>query len=608
MHATCQDAAELPLEEDSLPLTTFKGTRKVFIESVSPGTPTNVLLRTVGIEERYGHVMTISSSTSAVCIKARMKQTLSAGTLPRSPEMLGSPCLTLLRSAYHELFSPSAEMSVAPMDTTLAGIGTEKQFSGNEIDDPASGISLTPDQDTSQWTSFDPSSQGFAMDVDRSNATAHLQTSIKNMGNSGPTSQQRTNVSKPKSRQDSLNILADVASTQVSPDSSGSPSRPQFSSAPQTKAEQQRQALQKFSKAIVGEIQSASSADAVDLENVVLRVLYGVTSQNRQEAVNDNSSSSGQPERSAPDISMAMTKSEALKASQAISNLIKQSGSLPSASRPRRASNRDPSNKLKCDHCAALLSRSCDMKKHMKRHTKPYGCTYPKCHKRFGAKSDWKRHENSQHFQLESFRCCLPLPLPSSSQPHCTGFFQRPELFRSHLIKDHKLADSSIVDDTIKKRRIGKNGQVQFWCGFCGDAGEIVRLREKRNAAWDERFDHIDTHFSKEKKPIEEWFCVEAGKRKGDVMKDMDKTSFDEVGEDGMGETDGHSLASLGDDEPQTAAMPVPSSSTQPSRLDTKKRQLPVDDLDAAPVSKRRKRELNRYCVGLSLALHCTTS
>jgi hypothetical protein len=33
---------------------------------------------------------------------------------------------------------------------------------------------------------------------------------------------------------------------------------------------------------------------------------------------------------------------------------------------------------------------ACEWKKHIKaRHAKPYGCAYPKCHKRFGAKSDW---------------------------------------------------------------------------------------------------------------------------------------------------------------------------------------------------------------------------
>ncbi|KAF2682432.1 hypothetical protein K458DRAFT_405700 [Lentithecium fluviatile CBS 122367] len=512
------------------------------------------------------------------------------------------------RSAYRESYPPSEEMSVAPMDTTLAGIGTDKQFPGNEIDDPTSGISLTPDQDSSQWTSFDPSSQGFDQDVDRSNASAHPQSFISNGSISGFAAQQSVSNSRSPSgvkfQQDSLNILADAASTQVSPARPGPPSCPQLSSAPQTKAEQQRQALQKFSKAIVGEIQSAPSADAVDLEDVVLRVLYGMTNQPRREATKESPSSSSpnqQPPRASPDISVSMTKSEALKASQAISNLIKQSGNLPGASRPRRSLKGDSSNKLKCDRCGALLSRSCDMKKHMKRHTKPYGCTYPKCHKRFGAKSDWKRHENSQHFQLESFRCNLSLtssstPASSTSQAHCTRFFQRHELFKEHLINDHRITSEDQIEHTVRKRRIGKNGQGQFWCGFCGPAGvgEIVRLKEKRNAAWDERFDHIDHHFSREKCPIEEWVCVEAGKRKGEVMRDMDKTNFEDEGDDGMDEPEED--GSPNHDEPPSATPMQAPSSAQPPQSTTKKRQIPMDEAIPAPAPRRRKRELNRFC------------
>jgi hypothetical protein len=45
-------------------------------------------------------------------------------------------------------------------------------------------------------------------------------------------------------------------------------------------------------------------------------------------------------------------------------------------------------------------------RKHMKRHQKPYACTrVPGCDKRFGSKSDWKRHENDQHIQLQFWRC-----------------------------------------------------------------------------------------------------------------------------------------------------------------------------------------------------------
>jgi hypothetical protein len=499
-------------------------------------------------------------------------------------------------------------MSVAPMDTTLAGIGTEKQFPGNEIDDPTSGISLTPDQDSSQWSSLDPSSQGFAMDVDRSNASAQSQVSLNNRSSSGFAGLQNGSISSSASgsrvRQDSLNILADVASTQVPPDRPGPHSRPQLSSAPQTKAEQQRQALQKFSKAIVGEIQSAASADAVDLENVVLRVLYGATSPNRHEAsMKGPSLSSPYTETARKDLntSASMTKTEALKATQAISNLIKQSGNLPVASRPRRASKEDSPNKLQCEKCDALLSRSCDMKKHMKRHTRPYGCTYPKCHKRFGAKSDWKRHENSQHFQLESFRCCLPIASPSASSPstphtRCTGFFQRPELFREHLNKDHRFP-SDRIEDMVRQRRIGKNGQGQFWCGFCGDAGDIVKLRERRNAAWDERFDHIDSHFSKDKRGIEEWVCVEAGKRKGDVMRDMDKTNFDEEEDRAVEMDEPSSPTQESQAAPAGPSIPVFPSSAQLPQSISRKRRLPMDGPVAGSVSKRGKAELNRYCV-----------
>jgi hypothetical protein len=495
-------------------------------------------------------------------------------------------------------------MSVAPMDTTLAGIGTEKQFHGNEIDDPASGISLTPDQDSSQWTSFDPSSQGFAIDVDQSNTSTQQQGPFNGRNNSGISAQQNAMPSStpvPKVRQDSLNILADVASKQGLPGRPGRP-RPQLSNAPQTKLEQQRQALHKFSKAIAGEIQSANSADAVDLENVVLRVLSGATNPNGDETFTDTIGSNTAFSNDAGaglNNGTCMTGSEVLKATQAISNLIKQKV----VSQPRRASKDDSPHKLQCELCNASFPRSCDMKKHMKRHDKPYGCTYPKCYKRFGAKSDWKRHENSQHFQLESFRCSLPLHSssgPSSFAPHlhCTSFFQRPELFKEHLNKDHSITAADRIEDTVRKRRIGKNGQGQFWCGFCGKAGEIIKLKERRNAAWDERFDHIDRHFSKEKRGIEDWVCVEAGKRKGEVMKEMDKQNFDDEddGTDDMENTPSSPELS----EPQVAPSgPVPSTGAQGMPSVSRKRQLPVDDAVVVSVPKRRKRELDHFCVSV---------
>ena len=163
-----------------------------------------------------------------------------------------------------------------------------------------------------------------------------------------------------------------------------------------------------------------------------------------------------------------------------------------------------------CEECGTLIARPCDLRKHKKRHTRPYGCTYPQCHKTFGAKSDWKRHETSQHFQLESFRCRERKP---STDAVCGALFYRPKQFECHLIEEHKITDRRQIEGGLEECKIGSNNQFQFWCGFCQ---RLIKLRKERNEAWDERFDHIDGHFSKEGKKIEEWSCVETQKTKGE--------------------------------------------------------------------------------------------
>lgn len=241
------------------------------------------------------------------------------------------------------------------------------------------------------------------------------------------------------------------------------------------------------------------------------------------------------------------------------------------------------------------------MKKHLKRHTKPYGCTYPKCHKRFGAKSDWKRHENSQHFQMESFRCQRTDPTQGSP---CGWLFQRVELFKQHLVNEHKVGNDSDMSGETKACLIGKNYQRQFWCGFCQ---KIVGLKERRNAAWDERFDHIDAHFNKEKRGIEQWLCVETRKTKGESLEEMDRTKFDddEGDEDGEGEPD-DSPPPMADGSGEAPHRPYDADSRPPSippSMDitedvSRKRQYPVDDF-TAPTPKRRRTDVNRYCVSI---------
>ncbi|KAL4951312.1 hypothetical protein BDW69DRAFT_170355 [Aspergillus filifer] len=53
---------------------------------------------------------------------------------------------------------------------------------------------------------------------------------------------------------------------------------------------------------------------------------------------------------------------------------------------------------IQCEFCLKQTRLRCEMKKHQKRHERPYGCTFYQCEKAFGSKADWKCHEQSRHF------------------------------------------------------------------------------------------------------------------------------------------------------------------------------------------------------------------
>jgi hypothetical protein len=170
-----------------------------------------------------------------------------------------------------------------------------------------------------------------------------------------------------------------------------------------------------------------------------------------------------------------------------------------------------------CQECGKHLKRNCDMNKHMKRHTKPYGCTFTGCDKVFGSKNDWKRHENSQHFQGEFFKC---------QQPHhgerfnkCAFMTQHQTDMEVHLINTHYLS-SDAAKGQVAISHVGRNHQNRFWCGFCG---EVVRLESNGVGAWDERFNHIDKHFMKENRRVEEWVDPETYKTKRQMYEEGDK-------------------------------------------------------------------------------------
>ena len=77
--------------------------------------------------------------------------------------------------------------------------------------------------------------------------------------------------------------------------------------------------------------------------------------------------------------------------------------------------------------------------------------------------------------------------------------FHSKELFEEHVFGH----EGFNLNEAIKRGHVGRNGQRAFWCGFCQ---VVVPLRTKRNEAWRERFDHIQTHFDSGS-DIFSWLC-----------------------------------------------------------------------------------------------------
>ncbi|KAI1150688.1 hypothetical protein F4825DRAFT_463145 [Nemania diffusa] len=163
-----------------------------------------------------------------------------------------------------------------------------------------------------------------------------------------------------------------------------------------------------------------------------------------------------------------------------------------------------------CPTCHKVFPRRCELKKHEKRHEKPYGCTTSGCKKRFGSKNDWKRHENTQHFMLEMWRC---------DEESCDRVFARRENLRVHLEKDHQISDQQKLEFKLETCRVGRNCEARFWCGFCR---KIIEIKERGHQGRTERFDHIGEHFSgrnQDQKEIGDWKDFDSSQRSMDSPK-----------------------------------------------------------------------------------------
>lgn len=126
----------------------------------------------------------------------------------------------------------------------------------------------------------------------------------------------------------------------------------------------------------------------------------------------------------------------------------------------------------------------------MRRHEKPYGCTFPGCNRPFGSKSDWRRHESSQHSQLEMWKCDEPIPGGGT----CPKASRSCEVFEWHLWNDHEVRDDAERGARMEGCRVHRGSVERFWCGFCREVVIVDAAAGK--GAWRERYDHIGNHFT----------------------------------------------------------------------------------------------------------------
>ncbi|KAJ5902396.1 Zinc finger C2H2 [Penicillium taxi] len=153
---------------------------------------------------------------------------------------------------------------------------------------------------------------------------------------------------------------------------------------------------------------------------------------------------------------------------------------------------------FQCDTCSKRTRLRCEMKKHQKRHERPYGCTFPHCAKSFGSKADWKRHESSQHLQVPSWLCALH---DAQKDESCCRIFYREQTYMHHLAQSHRVSKSR-THSTLHATKLDLAEQSQFWCGFCS---RNIQLQNRGSAALDERFNHIDIEHFKTGKRGRDW-------------------------------------------------------------------------------------------------------
>lgn len=127
--------------------------------------------------------------------------------------------------------------------------------------------------------------------------------------------------------------------------------------------------------------------------------------------------------------------------------------------------------------------------KHLRRHNKPYACTFPNCSRDFGSKSDWRRHENTQHFQFVVWKCDV-----QTGDGVCPKACYGRDVFERHIHEEHGISKHKDQEAAQQRCRVDRSSSDKFWCGFCGDV--VAVEAQENNEAWGERYDHIGNHFT----------------------------------------------------------------------------------------------------------------
>ncbi|KAJ6145251.1 hypothetical protein N7470_009146 [Penicillium chermesinum] len=146
---------------------------------------------------------------------------------------------------------------------------------------------------------------------------------------------------------------------------------------------------------------------------------------------------------------------------------------------------------IQCHLCDKKTRLPCEMKKHQKRHERPYFCTFPYCGKAFGSKADWKRHEITQHLNESSWLCTS---VNARTRAPCGTVFYQLDMYARHLSQQHNYTNDQIAT-AVPSGRLGiAANEDHFWCGFCRKHISISNSASSLN----ERFNHIDIeHFKK---------------------------------------------------------------------------------------------------------------